>query len=155
MTVRRFDAAAWRQSPLSGGRFDLAGFGSERAAVAEICALVRDEGDAALRELGLRFDGWAPAQGEGFEVAREELESSSAGLPAADRSALEFAAARIRDFHERQLPQPASASRASMRMVARPVARAGIYFLCEPLSGLEPCATKSGCDDTRGSVRLK
>src|SRR5438034_8408237 len=127
MTVRRFDAAAWRQSPLSRGRFDLAGFGTERAAVAEICARVRDEGDAALRELGLRFDGWAPAEDEGFEVGREELESSSAGLQAADRAALEFAAARIRDFHERQLPQPTSAGAASMRLVARPVARAGVY----------------------------
>ena len=122
MTVRRFDATAWRQSPLSRGRFDLAGVGSERAAVAEICARVRDEGDAALRELGLRFDGWAPAQGEGFEVAREELESAAVGLPAADRSALEFAAARIRDFHERQLPQPTSVGPVSMRLVARPVA---------------------------------
>src|SRR5438094_10079710 len=98
MTIRRFDAAAWRQSPLSRGRFDLAGFGSERAAVAEICALVRDEGDAALRELGLRFDGWAPAQGGGFEAAREEPESSSAGLPAPARSPPGSAPARSPDF---------------------------------------------------------
>src|SRR5438046_3005027 len=82
-------APARRQALRSRGRFDLAGVGSERAAVAGICARVRDEGDAALRELGLRFDGWAPAEDEGFEVGREELESSSAGLQAADRAALE------------------------------------------------------------------
>ena len=120
--VKRFDAASWRESPLSRARFDLSRFAAERAAVAEICERVRTEGDKALRELGLRFDGWAPAEGESFEVA---LERESERIDAADREALEFAAGRIREFHERQRPE--QSERGSLRLVTRPVASAGLY----------------------------
>ena len=120
--VKRFDAASWRESPLSGARFDLSRFAAERAAVGAICERVRTEGDAALRELGRRFDGWAPAEGESFEVA---LERESKRIDAADREALEFAAGRIREYHERQRPE--QSERGSLRLVTRPVASAGLY----------------------------
>jgi len=120
--VKRFDAASWRESPLSRARFDLSRFAAERAAVGEICERVRTEGDAALRELGRRFDGWAPADGESFEVA---LDRESERIDAADREALEFAAGRIREFHERQRPE--QSERGSLRLVTRPVASAGLY----------------------------
>ena len=120
--VKRFDAASWRESPLSGARFDLSRFAAERAAVGAICERVRTEGDAALRELGRRFDGWAPAEGESFEVA---LERESKRIDAADRKALEFAAGRIREYHERQRPE--QSERGSLRLVTRPVASAGLY----------------------------
>src|SRR5204862_8295613 len=38
-----------------------------------------------------------------LQVGREELPAALVGLPSAERRALEAAAARIRDFHERQL----------------------------------------------------
>src|ERR1700686_906523 len=107
MSVQRFDARAWLGSPMSRRRIDLSQFAEERTVVAGICARVAAEGDHALRELGKKFDGWAPGAGETFEVPKAELAAAAAGLPRADRDALEFAAKRIRAFHERQR-QPAS-----------------------------------------------
>jgi len=94
-------------------------FAREREGVAEICARVMREGDAALRELGKKFDGWAPGPGESFAT------DVDAAIAAADRDALLFAAGRIREFHERQLPAPADGG--NLRLVTRPVGRAGVY----------------------------
>jgi len=95
-------------------------FERERASVMEICERVRREGDAALRELGKRFDGWAPERGESFEVAIE------ATIDPADRGALEFAAERIRAFHALQRPEEFLGS-GDLGLVTRAVRRAGLY----------------------------
>ena len=126
MTVKRFDAASWLDSPLSRRRMDLSRFAEERATVAEICARVMTEGDAALRELGKRFDGWAPGPAESFAVPRPDLKRALDRLAPADRSALEFAAGRIREFHERQV-QAASVGSPGLKLLTRPVRRAGVY----------------------------
>ncbi|TMG10386.1 MAG: histidinol dehydrogenase [Chloroflexi bacterium] len=126
MPVRRFDVGSWVGSPLSRRRLDLTQFAKEREAVAEICARVMAEGDEALRELGLRFDGWAPEPGESFEVPNHDVAAAADRLPPADRAALEFAAGRIRDFHERQ-SEPASVGLPGLKLVSRPVGRAGVY----------------------------
>lgn len=126
MPVRRFDVGSWLDSPLSRRRLELSQFAKERTAVAEICSRVAAEGDDALRELGKRFDGWAPARGESFEVPKGALAAAADRLAPADRAALEFAATRIRDFHERQL-QPASVGLPGLKLVTRPVKRAGVY----------------------------
>lgn len=126
MPIRRFDAASWKDSPLSRRRLDLAQFATERAAVAEICARVANEGDDALREYGARFEGWAPGPDESFQVERGELASAAARLAAPDRAALEFAAARIRDFHSLQLEAGTTGS-AGLKLLTRPVRRAGLY----------------------------
>ena len=126
MPVRRFDVGSWLDSPLSRRRLDLTQFATEREAVAEICSRVLAEGDEALRELGRRFDGWAPAPGESFEVPQRELAAAAGRLAPADRSALEFAAGRIRDFHERQ-SEPGSVGLPGLKLVTRPVRRAGVY----------------------------
>jgi len=119
LTVERFDAASWRESPLSRRGLNLSEFARERDAVVEICARVMREGDAALRELGKKFDGWAPRPWESFAI------DVDAAIASADRDALLFAAGRIREFHERQLPAPADGG--NLRLVTRPVARAGVY----------------------------
>ena len=119
MTVERFDGTSWRASPLSRRGLNLSDFAREREAVAEICARVMREGDHALRELGKKFDGWAPGPGESFAI------DVDAAIAAADRDALLFAAGRIREFHGRQLPAPAAGGK--LRLVTRPVARAGVY----------------------------
>jgi histidinol dehydrogenase len=126
MSVKRFDSASWLGSPMSRRRLDLSQFGGERAVVADICARVAAEGDDALREMGQKFDGWAPGPGETFEVPGRELAAAADSLPPADRDALEFAAKRIRAFHERQL-QPASSGLPGLELVTRPVRRAGLY----------------------------
>lgn len=126
MPVERFDVGAWLDSPHSRRRLDLSQFAGERAAVAEICARVAIEGDSALRELGLRFDGWAPKAGEPFQVPAEAMAEAADRLPAGDCAALEFAAARIRDFHAQQV-QAAAIGPPGLKLVTRPVRRAGVY----------------------------
>jgi histidinol dehydrogenase len=126
VSVKRFDAASWLDSPMSRRRLDLSQFAAERAVVADICARVAAEGDQALRELGKKFDGWAPAADETFEVPKAELALAADRLRPADRAALEFAAERIRAFHEHQL-QPASSGPPGMKLLTRPVRRAGLY----------------------------
>jgi histidinol dehydrogenase len=126
VAIKRFDVGSWLDSPLSRRRLDLSQFAKERAVVVEICARVAAEGDAALRELGERFDGWAPREGETFQVPPGDLVAAANRLPAADRSALEFAAQRIRDFHSKQV-QTASIGLPGLKLVTRPVRRAGVY----------------------------
>jgi histidinol dehydrogenase len=126
MAIKRFDVGSWLDSPLSRRRLDLAQFSTERAAVAEICARVAAEGDEALREYGERFDGWAPQATETFQVPQDHLAAAANRLPTADRAALEFAAQRIRDFHSRQV-QAASSGPPGLKLVTRPVRRAGVY----------------------------
>ena len=75
-----------------------------RDVVQAIIARVRDEGDAALVDFTRRFDRLelTPA---GLRVGAEEMEVAAASCPAEQMAALEFAAERIRAFHERQLPE--------------------------------------------------
>jgi histidinol dehydrogenase len=126
VTVRRFDVASWLDSPLSRRRMDLSRFAKERALVADICAQVMARGDDALRELGKRFDGWAPGAGDSFEVPAADLKLAVDRLDRRDRAALEFAAQRIREFHERQV-QPESVGSPGLKLLTRAVRRAGVY----------------------------
>ncbi len=126
MPVRRFDVGSWLDSPMSRRRLDLAQFAGERAAVQDICARVAAEGDAALRELSLRFDGWAPGPQEGFRVDQGELAAAARRLSGPDRGALEFAAQRIRDFHKMQAI-PDAVGPPGLKLRTRPVRRAGVY----------------------------
>ena len=126
MTVRRFDVASWLDSPLSRRRLDLSRFSEERAVVADICAQVMTRGDEALRELGERFDGWAPVEGEGFAVPQADIQAAVERLATPDREALEFAATRIRDFHSLQRPKELLGTK-GLFLRTRPVRRAGLY----------------------------
>ena len=126
MTVRRFDVASWLDSPLSRRRLDLSRFAEERAVVADICARVMTRGDEALRELGKRFDGWAPAEGEAFAVSEADMQGAVERLANSDREALEFAATRIRDFHSLQRPKELLGTK-GLFLRTRPVRRAGLY----------------------------
>jgi histidinol dehydrogenase len=126
MSVKRFDVGSWLDSPMSRRRLDLSQFGAERAIVAAICARVSAEGDKALRELGQKFDGWAPGPDETFEVPQRDMAAAADKLAPADRAALEFAAQRIRDFHARQV-QPTSSGPPGLKLVTRPVRRVGLY----------------------------
>ncbi|GAC1508134.1 MAG: histidinol dehydrogenase [Candidatus Dormibacteraceae bacterium] len=126
MSVKRFDTGSWLDSPMSRRRLDLSQFSKERKVVADICARVAAEGDEALRELGMKFDGWAPGPDETFEVPHVDLAAASDRLAPADRAALEFAAERIRAFHSKQL-LPASSGPRGLKLLTRPVHRAGLY----------------------------
>jgi len=71
--------------------------------VAAILADVRARGDAALLEYTARFDGVSAASVAELEIPRSELLAALDLISAAQRSALEAAAERVRGYHERQL----------------------------------------------------
>jgi histidinol dehydrogenase len=71
--------------------------------VASILTDVRDRGDSAVLEYTRRFDGLDAPSVSALEITQVELQAALHGLPAAQRSALEAAAARVRDYHQRQL----------------------------------------------------
>src|SRR4051812_9539942 len=71
-------------------------------AVTDILAAVRERGDAAVLEFTRRFDS-LPADGmQGLQLTTGELKAAFDGLPAAQREALQAAAARVRSYHEAQ-----------------------------------------------------
>lgn len=74
-------------------------------AVAGIIADVRARGDAALLELTAKYDRLKADSMADLAVGRDEIDAALEGLTPALRDSLETAAARIRSFHERQLPQ--------------------------------------------------
>ena len=101
--------------------------------VAGIVAAVRERGDAAVLEFTRRFDRIEAPDMAALEVGRDELQAALAGLPTAQREALETAARRIRDYHERQLEacgrgwsfNDADGSRLGQKVT--PLDRVGIY----------------------------
>ena len=75
---------------------------SVERAVAGILADVKGRGDAAVVEYTNRFDRLSVAKLAELELSRDELLAALNGLPTEQRSALEFAAQRVRSYHERQ-----------------------------------------------------
>ena len=73
------------------------------ASVRGIIAAVRERGDVALRELTARFDG---ATVDDLRVPASELTAALAAASPELRSALEYAADRIRAYHGQQAAQP-------------------------------------------------
>jgi len=67
--------------------------------VAKIIADVRQRGDAAVRELSDRFDGWSPSD---FRLSRNEIDSLVASVPRQTIEDIRFAQAQIRNFAEHQ-----------------------------------------------------
>jgi histidinol dehydrogenase len=75
------------------------------AAVAEIIAAVRAEGDGALLRLTARFDGWTPEDAAALRVTPAEVEAARGSVPAELLAALDIAAVRIEAFHRAQMPR--------------------------------------------------
>lgn len=97
--------------------------------VAAILARVRAEGDAALADLTAKFDGHVLGEDD-WRIAPEACRAAFDALDADLRAALELAAARIRAYHEAQLPQDRDHVDATgMRLGARwsAVDGAGLY----------------------------
>jgi histidinol dehydrogenase len=70
--------------------------------VASILADVQRRGDAALLEYTARFDGLQADSVSALELTQAELKAAFESLTPAERKALEFAAARVRSYHEAQ-----------------------------------------------------
>lgn len=89
---------------------------------------VRDEGDDALLELTLRFDG-ADLRAHGLVVSPDEFVEAFDGVPAELRLALDGLIDRLADLHRRQLPAEWWDERDGVRFGERvtPIRAAGCY----------------------------
>ncbi|MDR7305691.1 histidinol dehydrogenase [Rhodoferax saidenbachensis] len=70
--------------------------------VADILADVQQRGDAAVLEYTARFDGLTVPNMQALELTQAELMAAFDSIPAAQRTALESAAKRVRSYHEAQ-----------------------------------------------------
>ena len=70
--------------------------------VADILADVQKRGDAAVLDYTERFDGLQATDVKALEITQAELQAALDSLPAAQRDALQAAAARVRKYHEAQ-----------------------------------------------------
>jgi histidinol dehydrogenase len=97
--------------------------------VAAIIARVREEGDAALAELTLRYDRLDLGK-VGLKVTGAEIAAARTEVDKTTLDALEFAHDRILDHHKRQLPQDdVYKDRQGVELGTRwtPVQSAGLY----------------------------
>jgi histidinol dehydrogenase len=98
--------------------------------VADIIADVRRRGDAAVVEYTNRFDRQRATRIEDLAVPAADLAAAHAGLPAAQRDALETAAERIRVYHAHQKAASWSFTEEDgtrLGQVVTPLERVGLY----------------------------
>jgi histidinol dehydrogenase len=100
----------------------------ERAAeVSRLIAMVRADGDVAVRALTRRFDGVELGESR---VPPEAFDEAEASLDAGLKAAIDASRDRIRRFHEAQRPAPIDVETAPglrcMRIVV-PISRVGLY----------------------------
>ncbi|EPI2682020.1 histidinol dehydrogenase [Vibrio cholerae] len=98
------------------------------AAVAQVIAKVRSEGDAALFELTEKFDRVKPAS---LRVSREEMDAAAARLSETMKQALEQAYNNISKFHKAQKVQPIQVETMPgvvCEQVTRPINKVGLYI---------------------------
>ena len=89
---------------------------------------VRAEGDEALFDLTLKFDG-ADLREAGLTVSPQEFQRAEETVPSELKAALDALVDRLTDLHRRQLPMEWWDERDGVRFgeIVRPVARAGCY----------------------------
>ena len=98
--------------------------------VAAILADVKARGDAAVVDYTNRFDRLTATAMDDLELSRDELHKALNGLSAAQREALETAAARVRAYHERQPLkgwQYEEADGTLLGQMVTPLDRVGLY----------------------------
>ena len=98
--------------------------------VAEILTNVRTLGDPAVMDYTRRFDKLDVATMAQLELPQQELQAALDGLPDAQRSALEAAAARVRSYHERQRQESWSFTEPDGTLLGQkvtPLDRVGLY----------------------------
>ena len=98
-----------------------------RTDVADILRRVREEGDAALHDYSVRFDGVAL---DAFAVDEDEFVAADANLSASLKTAIADAAARIEHFHRAGMVASYAVDTAPgvrCERIVRPIARVGLY----------------------------
>ena len=79
---------------------------TDQAIEAQVVAILGDvqaRGDAAVLEYTRRFDALEASSVGALEVTAADLQAALRAIPSSQRVALETAAQRVRDFHQRQL----------------------------------------------------
>ncbi len=102
--------------------------GDIRATVEGILEEVRSKGDAGLREISQRIDGFAPAE---FLVSRKVIEEAATKVAPELKTALAQAKANIDAFHRAQLPKPVDVEvQRGVRCIQKavPIQRVGLYI---------------------------
>lgn len=98
--------------------------------VLDIIANVRSRGDAALIDYTRQFDGLDVAQMSDLILPRERLELALTRITPEQRTALETAARRVREYHEHQVQDSWRYSEADGTVLGQkvtPLDRAGLY----------------------------
>jgi histidinol dehydrogenase len=98
--------------------------------VREILKRVKREGDAALIEYTNRFDRMSVSSMSELEIPKARLVEALKNIPAAQRTALELSAERVRLYHEHQRQDSWSYREADGTLLGQqvtPLDRAGLY----------------------------
>ncbi|HMW17391.1 MAG TPA: histidinol dehydrogenase [Accumulibacter sp.] len=102
--------------------------------VAAILAEVKTRGDEAVLDYTRRFDGLEANSMAELSIPSSRLQQVLAGLPSAQRSALEAAAERVRAYHQRQplqswhyLDESSSGLGSLLGQQVTPLDRVGLY----------------------------
>lgn len=100
---------------------------SANETVLSMISAVRENGDAAVRAFGERFDGASP---DCFEVSREAMKEAYDNMDESLRRALEHAKKNITEYHKAQVKQGYEIKREKgvvLGQTVRGLARVGIY----------------------------
>jgi len=103
---------------------------SVHQAVKTIIGEVKSEGDEALLRYTRKFDQLEVEDAADLEIPRSRLKEALENLPPEQRKALEVAAARVRDYHERQAQSSWQFTEADGTVLGQrvlPIDRAGLY----------------------------
>lgn len=98
--------------------------------VSKILANVKERGDAAVLEYTYHFDHLDATSVSELELSKKELLRALQSLPTMQKKALEQAAERIRDFHEKQIVQSWSYTESDGTLLGQkvtPIDRVGLY----------------------------
>ncbi len=97
--------------------------------VFEVIQDVAKFGDEALYNYTKKFDGF-DAEARGLEVPRWRIDQALGDIPTKQREALEYAADRVRQYHEKQVQDSWAYTEADGTQLGQkitPIARAGLY----------------------------
>jgi histidinol dehydrogenase len=100
------------------------------ATVAQIIRAIRQEGDTALLRYTADLDRQPVSQAAALSVSAQELAQAFDALPRPQRDALDTAAHRIRDYHERQAAaswEYTDDTGATLGQIITPLDRVGLY----------------------------
>ncbi len=129
-TFRTTDAdfASHFEELLSRGAMDIDGVST---IVHNLLQEIRTGGNAALREQIARFDRWNPENDDQLKVRPEEMKAAYEAIDPKLRDALQLAYDRIRDYHEKLMPETWMETDATGSVLGQKVTqvdRAGLYI---------------------------